>query len=36
MLTYELESQLACFASQDFSEGLAAFLGKREPHFTGR
>jgi 2-(1,2-epoxy-1,2-dihydrophenyl)acetyl-CoA isomerase len=36
MLTYELESQLACFATQDFSEGLAAFLGKREPHFTGR
>ena len=36
MLDFELEAQLACFASPDFSAGLAAFLGKREPHFTGR
>lgn len=36
MLDHEVQAQLACFASPDFSEGLAAFLGKREPHFTGR
>ena len=36
MLDYELDAQLALFRSDDFTEGLAAFRGKREPHFTGR
>lgn len=36
MLDYELESQLACFVSADFTEGLAAFKAKRAPSFTGR
>ncbi|CUA83789.1 Enoyl-CoA hydratase/carnithine racemase [Chelatococcus sambhunathii] len=26
----------ACFASADYAEGCAAFLGKRSPQFTGR
>lgn len=36
MLDHELDAQLALFKSGDFTEGLTAFLGKREPHFTGR
>jgi enoyl-CoA hydratase/carnithine racemase len=36
MLDLELDAQLACFATQDFREGLTAFLDKREPTFTGR
>jgi enoyl-CoA hydratase/carnithine racemase len=36
MLDYELDAQLACFASADGKEGITAFFEKRTPHFTGR
>jgi 2-(1,2-epoxy-1,2-dihydrophenyl)acetyl-CoA isomerase len=36
MLDFELESQLACFQSEDAREGLEAHFAKRTPHFHGR
>jgi len=34
-LDREARGQLECLGSKDFLEGVAAFLGKREPSFTG-
>ncbi len=35
-LQSEVAAQSLCIDSQDFREGVAAFLEKREPHFSGR
>jgi len=35
-LEREVEGQMQCLASNDFFEGVAAFLGKRDPEFQGR
>jgi 2-(1,2-epoxy-1,2-dihydrophenyl)acetyl-CoA isomerase len=34
-LDREAKGQLECLGSKDFLEGVAAFLGKRDPKFTG-
>ena len=35
-LQFELDTQADATGTADFREGIAAFLGKREAHFTGR
>jgi len=35
MMAHEVEAQMKCFDSDEFAEGLHAFLEKRQPRFAG-